>query len=476
LYFSKLKSRILQANPIAPFVTLTMLSKCTHKNNLSISKLYRKVFISGLLPLVFCLSIVSKAQEVLSLKDAIKIGLENNFDIKIARNDAYLSKESNTYGNAGYLPNASFTASNSIQVNDINQKFSSGLQVERKGVNTRQTIASLAANWLFFDGGKMFITKKKQDATQTAAEIRLQNQVINFSDTLSASYFQLVLAKLDSRVTLQDISRTEERLKIAGEQLRVGVRPKSDAILAQIDLNILKNKLTSQNYQIEIRKGAFNQLLGRDPEIQFEVNDSEQSTQNQDFAELKAKVIGQNLQLKLQQKNLEISKLTIREVKSRALPQIGLNAAYNFGQTNNQAGFALFNRSFGPNIGVNVAVPLFTGISINKLVKLANIDLETRNLQLKLVENRLLSQLWRSLKNLDNQLENLKFESQNITLATENNEIVKGRFRLGQATSLELKDAENQLSNAQSRLLQARYNAKIFENQILRLSGELNLL
>jgi outer membrane protein TolC len=69
----------------------------------------------------------------------------------------------------------------------------------------------------------------------------------------------------------------------------------------------------------------------------------------------------------------------------------------------------------------------------------------------------------------------MEFEKQNIELASENNQIVKGRFRLGQATSLELKDAENQLSNAQSRMLQARFNAKIYENQILRLAGELNL-
>jgi outer membrane protein len=424
---------------------------------------------------IFCFSVNAFSQDVLTLKEALRIGLENNFDIKIAKNDALLAKESNTFGNAGYLPNASISAGTGFQVNDISQKFASGLEVNRGGVLTRQANASLAANWLFFDGGKMFITKKKQDTQQSAAEIRVQNQVINFSDSLAAAYYQLVLSKLDIQINQQDIERTEERLKIASEQLRVGTRPKSDQILAQIDLNVLKNKLANQKHQIEIRKGGFNQLLGRDPEIEFEVVESEESPQKKDYAQLKAKVIGQNLQLKYQQKNLEVSKLSIKEVKSRALPQIGLNAAYNYGQTNNQAGFALFNRSLGPNVGINITVPLFSGISINKLVSLANLDLETRNLQLKLTENRLLSQLWRSLKNLDIQLESMEFEKQNISLATENNEIVKGRFRLGQATSLELKDAENQLSNAQSRMLQAKFNAKIFENQILRLAGELNL-
>lgn len=427
------------------------------------------------LPIICFLGNNLFAQNILSLKEALKIGLENNFEIRIAKNDAVFAKESNTYGTAGYLPNASLTGGTGFQVNNISQKFASGLEVNRNGVLTRQNTAGLAVNWLFFDGGKMFITKKKQDTQQTAAEIRVQNQVINFSDTLAAAYFQLVLAKLDGKITNQDIARTDERLKIASEQLRVGTRPKSDLILAQIDLNILKNKLASQNHQVEIRKGSFNQLLGRDPEIEFDVLDEVEPTIPQEYSNLKAKVIGQNLQLKFQQKNLEVSKLAIKEVKSRGLPQISLNSAYNFAQTNNQAGFALFNRSLGPNVGLSATVPLFSGVSIRKLVSLANIDLETKNLQVKLAENRLLSQLWRALKNLDIQIESMAFEKQNIDLATENNEIVKGRFRLGQATSLELKEAENQLSNAQSRMLQAKFNAKIFENQVLRLAGELNL-
>ncbi len=420
-------------------------------------------------------SINLSAQNILTLKEALTIGLENNFDIKIAKNEVVLSKESNTYGNAGYLPNASISAGTGFQVNDISQKFASGLEVNRGGVFTRQSNASLAANWLFFDGGKMFITKKKQDSQQSASEIKVQNQIMNFSDSLSAAYYQLVLANLDAKLSQQDIERTEERLKISSEQFRLGTRPKSDLILAQIDLNILKNKLANQKNQIEIRKGAFNQLLGRDPEIDFEVNETDEVTKTQDYSNLKSKVIGQNLQLKLLHKNLEISKLSIREVKSRALPQIGLAAAYNYGQTNNQAGFALFNRSLGPNIGLNFTMPLFTGVSINKLVKLANLDLETRNLQIKQTESRLLLQLWRALKNLEIQLQNLELEKQNILLATENNEIVKGRFKFGQATSLELKDAENQLSSSQSRMLQSKYNARIFENQVLRLAGELNI-
>ncbi len=422
-----------------------------------------------------CYGFLVEAQPILTLKDALQIGLENNFDIRIAKNDAEFAKAANTYGTAGFLPTVSATGSRNFLWNDISQKFASGLEVNRSGVATNSTNLGVAANWVFFDGGKMFITKKKQDAQQSAADIRIQNQILNFSDTLSAAYYQLVLSRLDLEVSRQDENRTAERLKIASEQFRIGTRPKSDQLIAQIDLNTIRNRIQNQQQQIEIRKGAFNQLLGRDPEVAFEVVDTVGNVNGYDFSQLKAKVLGENLQLKYQRQNLEVTKLGIKEIKSRGLPQVSLNTAYNFGRTRSEAGFALYNQSLGPNVGISAAIPIFTGTSVNRLVKLANLDLETRNLQLKLAESRLLSQLWRALKTLDLHLESAEIEKQNIALATENNQIVQGRFRLGQATSLELKDAEFQLSNAQSRLLQAKFNSKIAENQVLRLSAELKL-
>lgn len=414
-------------------------------------------------------------QNILTLKEAIQIGLANNFDIRIARNDALFAKESNTYGMAGFLPNVGITGSRSFQSNNINQKFSSGLEVKTSGVASNQANAGLGVNWILFDGGKMFITKRKQDTIQSAAEVRIQNQLLNFADTLSAAYYQLVLGKLDARVTLQDIDRTEERLKISQEQFRLGSRSKSDQLQAQIDLNVFKNKLLNQQSQIEIRKGAFNQLLGRSPETEFEVEDSVTLTTTYDFTQLKDRVSAQNYQLRLARKNFQVSKLTIDEVKTRGLPQIGLNTGYNFAQTNSKAGFALYNRSYGPNVGLSLSVPIFNGVSVKRLVKLGNIDLESRRLQIQLIESRLHSQLWRALKTLEYQQETVSSEMENVQLATENMAIAMGRFKLAQSTTLELKDAQYQLSSAQSRLLQARFNAKIAENQVLRLQGSLKI-
>lgn len=425
--------------------------------------------------IAFCLVFMVQSgfcQPLLTLSEALKIGLENNLDVRIVKNEALFAKESNTYGNAGYLPNVNLTAGRNYQWNDISQKFSSGLEVNRAGVSTNQTNAGIAANWVLYDGGKMFITKKKLDEQEGLGLLRIQNQILNLTDTISGAYYQLVLAKLDEQITRQDLERTNVRLKLASEQFRIGTRSKSDILQAQIDLNVLKNRQATQLAQIEIRKGSFNQLLGREPEIEFEVENEVTLNTSEDFASLKTKVMQENLQVKVQKKNLEISNLSVREIKTRALPQINLNTGYNFGRTNSQAGFALYNQSLGPSIGLSLNMPLFTGVSIKKLVSLANIDLETRNLQLKVLESRINLQLWRAVKNLDLYLETIRLETENLNLATENLTIATRRFETAQSTTLEFKEAQIQLSNAQSRLLQARFNAKIAEIQLQRLQGK----
>ena len=415
------------------------------------------------------------AQPVLSLREALRIGLESNFDIRMAQNDVLMAKESNTPGMAGFLPNVGFAAGSNFQSSNLSQKFSSGLEVNRDGVGSNGINAGLVLNWLFFDGGKMFITKKKLSRQLNASEIRLQNQVMAFGDSLSAAYYQVVLGQLDLNILKQTSASVEERLRIASEQNRIGTRPLSDVLQARIDLSQLKNRLLAQEKLIEIRKGAVNQMMGREPDQDFSPSDSVQLPEISLYADYKKKVLEKNLGLKQQRENLEVAKLGIGEIRSRIYPQIGLNMALNYQRTSSQAGFALFNRNIGPFAGISLSMPLYSGISVNRMLRIANKDLETKELQVKLSENRLLFQLWRAVKNQETFLESLDTEKAIQSLAQENLRIVQDRFRIGQANSLELKEAEVQLGNTLTRIEQLRFNARISANQIQRLAAELEI-
>lgn len=416
--------------------------------------------------------LAASAQPVLSLREALQIGLEANFDVKVARGELQIATESNTYGMAGFLPNVALTAGRSFQWADIDQKFSSGLEVKRSGVPSNQSNAGLSIAIPLFDGGRMFVVKKRQDQQQSLANLRLQNQILGFTDSLTAAYFQLVASRYEIRNARKEAERTQERLTIASGQVRIGTRPKTDELLARIDLNTANNRIRNLEWQEAIRKGAFNQLLARDPDLDFLVQDSIPETLPLDWATWKNKALEGNLGLKIQNQSLAISQISISEIKARAYPQVNLNSAMAFARTNSKAGFALYNQSLGPTVGLGLSMPLFSGVPIRKLTSLAERSLDNQKIQIQSAKTRLLAQVWRTVKTMEFQLETSQSENENRKLAEENLSIARERYRLGQATILELKEAEMQLSAAENRWIQARLAAKLAESQAIRLAGE----
>jgi len=78
-----------------------------------------------------------------------------------------------------------------------------------------------------------------------------------------------------------------------------------------------------------------------------------------------------------------------------------------------------------------------------------------------------------AFQNYEQQKKALALEEENILLARENLDIVFETYKLGAATLLQLKLAQNSLADAENRLIEARYNAKVSETELMRLSGQL---
>ena len=423
----------------------------------------------------FVQGLAALSQPVLTLQEALRLGLEQNFDVRLAKNEVELARDGNTPGMAGFFPSISFNLGGNLQSSNLSQRFASGLAVDRPGVVGSGLNGSMQLNWLFFDGGKMFITSKRLGRQLTAAEIRLQNQVMGFADSLSSAYYQVVLTGLELKALEQSARSIEERIRISTEQERAGTRPASDAIQARMDLNISKNKILAQKRQIEIRKGALNLLIGREPDVDFLASDSVKIPGRIAYSDLKNRILEKNLGLQSQKEALEISRLGMAELNTRMLPQIGLNMALNYQRSSSNGGFALYNRNIGPLAGINLSLPIFNGVSLSRQLRMAGRELEGKQMQLKLTETRLLFQAWRNLQLLETSLESMDTEKANLELAQQNLRIIQDRFRLSLTTSLELREAENQLENSRIRLQQYRYQSRITANLLLRLSAELDV-
>ena len=83
------------------------------------------------------------------------------------------------------------------------------------------------------------------------------------------------------------------------------------------------------------------------------------------------------------------------------------------------------------------------------------------------------STLYQSYQVYKSALASLQLNQDNTSLAKENMDITLESFRLGKATTLELKEAQKSYEDALTLLLQTRYTAKIAETDLLKLKGEL---
>ncbi|MEI6817354.1 MAG: TolC family protein, partial [Bacteroidota bacterium] len=81
------------------------------------------------------------------------------------------------------------------------------------------------------------------------------------------------------------------------------------------------------------------------------------------------------------------------------------------------------------------------------------------------------SGLLKTFRTFQTNMEALKLEEENYTLAKENVDIALERYRLGSSSALELKIAQQSYEDADNRVVLARYATKISETELMRLNG-----
>ncbi len=178
---------------------------------------------SKILFLIFLLvnSIFINAQEVLTIENAIKLGLEKNYNVLISKNNSQIAKTQNNFGNAGMSPTVSVNASaNQANINSY-QEFSSGVVQDRNGASSNNLAAAANLNWIVFDGMRMFAVKKRLNQNEELNTIALKQQIENTIYDIILSYYDIV--RINALITAQEqnLSIYDERKKIAALKLEI---------------------------------------------------------------------------------------------------------------------------------------------------------------------------------------------------------------------------------------------------------------
>jgi outer membrane protein len=438
--------------------------------HLELVERYAKAFAFFLL---IPFQIFSQTSGKLSYQTIVETALKNNFDIQIAKNNEAITEKQNTYGNAGFLPRVDLNASGIIANNATKQEFSSGLIVDKSGVGSNNVTAGVYLNWTIFDGLKMFATKEKLELLEETGQLNLKLQIENTIQQVTLAYFQIVKQEqlIKGIISAKEVS--EERIKIADKKLGLGSGSNVELLQAKLDLNAQKADLLNQQSLLNEYKSNLLVLLKYDPSSAFSVDSFFVFNEIKSAEEIKGNMEKTNTSILLSQKNISISNQYVKELRSQQLPKLALTANYQYGRNHNDAGFALLNQNQGTNLGFTFSWNLFSGFNTSNQIKVAKLQLENSSIEAESIKYILFSGANIAYTHWLTDKEILSLEEENIKLAEEALKITTERLRLGLGNYLETKESQKSYEESITRLVNARYNLKVSETELRKLTGEL---
>ncbi|MBJ2124290.1 TolC family protein [Flavobacterium sp. IB48] len=435
---------------------------------MNIKKIYCTVLI-----LLFC-SIQAKAQEVLTIEQAMTIALENNFEIKIAKNNSKINETNVTIGNAGMLPTATASITDNNNLTNSTQVRQDGTSTTLNNAKNNSLNYGVSLGWTVFDGMKMFAKLDQLKELQKLGDAELKRTILLKIAQVNSAYYDLVqqqqqLSALDTTIVISN-----QRLTLAKNRFSIGKASKLEVLNAQVDLNSDQVALLRQKETYANSKILLNQYLARDPKIDFKVTDEVKVDNKLILADLMDLAQKQNPGLEAQVINKRIAELQLKQVKADRYPTLRLTSGYNFSESQSSLGFTSETSSKGLNYGFNASMNIFDGFNQHRNEKVAKLQIENSQIAIKQQNTILNTQLSTAFQTYLTNLELIGLEENNEAIARQNLEITLDKFKIGTITTLDFRTAQLNYVNAKVRYSNAQYEAKLSEIALKELAGNIN--
>ncbi|MCP4566266.1 MAG: TolC family protein [FCB group bacterium] len=430
---------------------------------------------SGLIAvlLIFLLPVLAFGEEEMTLNDAIRIGLQNNYNIRIARNSARVADGNKGLGTAAFLPSIDLSGGYQQASIDITSNSTASI-----GDNDAETWNSdISLNWTLFDGFRMFADKKRYNALAILGETQARNTIELSVVAVSRAYFDLVRQDrlLEVAGDARDISQTRlEKERVRNE---LGGASSTDLLNAQVAFNVDQSSFLTQELNIEIARENLNLLLGRDPAKPITVSQKIAVPElADDFESLLKKASERNSSLIVARQNKIVADQLIQSARASFMPRLSLNAGYNWSDQTTSPSLSVGDintESSGTRVGLTLSINLFDGG--RDKIGWRNARLEAKNKQLALADaqNQMAGTMQQAYETYILQKKLVVLEEQNVAAARQNMELHQDRYRLGAVGSIEFRDAQVSLIRAQTALIVARYQVRISRLVLQQLTGDI---
>ncbi|MGI9552106.1 MAG: TolC family protein [Aurantibacter sp.] len=437
------------------------------------------------LPILFFIGFYAMAQDqLLSKEDAVSLALEHNFGIKVAKNQVAIAENNKSVLNSGYLPIVAANAGANYNRDDsviefpgqLNQDGSLREDITIYKAEAQRYNSGVTVNYTLFDGLGRFYNYKRLKEQYQLSELQARETIENTVLQLFSVYFEVARLTENDKVLRQALEISRDRIKRAEYAFEDGQNTKLDILNAQVDVTNDSINIINTGQQLANTKRDLNVVLNRSLNEKFEVDTVVRFIPRLRLDDFLAQARENNVAVLQTEKNLAINDYDIKVNRSGYLPAIGLNGSYgwNLNQSANSAFFpGTNNDTWNFGMGASLTWNLFDGGGTTVRVKNSKIAYENQELLKEQIELEVDRDILNSLDIYENRLKIYDIQEQNVITNQNNFERSKEQFQLGRITSIEFRQAQINLLNAQTNKNLAKYDAKLAELQLLQLTGQL---
>ena len=436
-------------------------------------------YLKPLFPAAFLLfsslfsPLILPAQDTLSLEKAIEQGLEQNYQIRIARRDQRINQNNVARGNAGFLPTLRLTADQNTEISNTTQEFISGETINQNGAETESLNSRAELRWTLFDGFRMFTTYQRLKSIRKRGKAQFHQTVQEQVSAIIDQYYKLVQQRRQLATAQEALSLTRKRRSLAKTRMNIGAGSELAYRQVQSDYNADTASYLQLRQQLRNGKIRLNRLMGTPVDNSFTVPDTIPLQSPFTYQALKKQALQESPRIEQEKQNKRIAQQQLEAVQSNHYPEIGLNLGYDFSQTTSEAGFVSESEARGFDYGLYLSYDLFDGFNTQRRADNARIRIERSTLAFEQEQQQLLADLKQAFTNYQESRSRTSLEEENVSVARETFRIARQNYEAGGIDYLTLKEAQQSYLDAQQRLISARYATKKAEIELMELSGML---
>ena len=311
--------------------------------------------------IIFLITIIpflSFSQEILSLENAIKVGLKKNFDIQLSKKNKEISQLNNNLGNSGSLPTINISSKKEDAVSDQSKNPTSFIQ---EILSSESINASANMSWTLLSGYRIQATKEKLRQLEFLSNGNLTLTIENTTQAIILSYYNCILQKERLKLLQNVVNLSRERLIYQKTKYDIGVSSKMDVLQIETSLLTDSSNLLIQrlNYNNSVKN--LNLVLGVDLNSEWNLTDKmSKKTQLFNFEELQSEMLKNNTTMINQSINNEIIRQDITLSKSVYYPIVSFNSGASYNESTYDIGDSGFE---GNNTGETLNY--YANISVN---------------------------------------------------------------------------------------------------------------